>query len=225
MIDLPADQAHYLTNVMRRAIGDEILVFNQAAGEWRAAIDLVAKKACRLRITRQTRPAETPPDLDLLIAVVKRARLETIVEKAAELGCARVRLVITQHTQAEHVRVERLQAIAIEASEQTGRVSVPQVLAPQKLSQVIETWEAGRTLVFCDESGAGRAAADVLARAPSGPAAVLIGPEGGFSADEAAGLRDMPGALVVSLGPRILRADTAAIAALTLWQAAQGDWR
>jgi 16S rRNA (uracil1498-N3)-methyltransferase len=164
------------------------------------------------------------PDLDLVIALVKRTRLDTIVEKAAELGVARIRPVITERTNADHVREDRLRAIAVEAAEQTGRLDVPQVLATEKLEKVLAGWD-DRALMFCDEAGDARPALDALAGAAEGPWAVLIGPEGGFSPAERERLRAMPRTVAVSLGPRILRADTAAISALTLWQAARGDWR
>ena len=232
------DQARYLTTVMRLGAGEAILVFNGRDGEWRAVLSEVGKKGCLLRLEAQTRPQATPPDLDLVVALVKRARLETIVEKAAELGARRVRLVITARTNADHTNVGRLQAIATEAAEQTGRLDVPQVCAPEKLEPLLAAWEPGRTLIYCDEAGddpdapwggeRGRAAPllQALSHAGAGgaPAAVLIGPEGGFSPAERERLRGLAAVIPVGLGPRILRADTAAIAALTLWQAARGDW-
>jgi len=155
---------------------------------------------------------------------VKRTRLETIVEKAAELGCRRVRLCITRRTNADHTNVARLQAIATEAAEQTGRLDVPQVVAPEKLERMLDGWDAGRRLMFCDEGGSVPPALDALKDA-TGPWAVLIGPEGGFDDQERARLRGEAFVTAAGLGPRILRADTAAIAALTLWQAAAGDWQ
>ena len=219
---LGSDQAHYLTNVMRRAAGEPVLLFNGRDGEWRAIIVEAGKRACALTLETRTRPQATGPDLELLIALVKRTRLETIVEKAAELGARRVRLVVTRHTNAERAKLARLQAIATEAAEQTGRLDVPEVLEPERLAAVLDGWDAGRRLVFCDE--AGEAPPMLKAGLASGPAAVLIGPEGGFSEDERQRLRALPFVTPVGLGPRILRADTAAIAALTLWQALAGDW-
>jgi 16S rRNA (uracil1498-N3)-methyltransferase len=185
-----------------------------------------------------TRPQASPPDLDLIVARVKRARLETIVEKAAELGARRVRLVRTRHTNADHTNVARLQAIAIEAAEQTGRLDAPEVVEPVTLERLLESWEPPRRLMFCDEAGdapdaewggeTGRAAPalDALRDQPrDNPWAVLIGPEGGFAPEERRRLRALAFVTPVTLGPRILRADSAAIAALTLWQAALGDWR
>ncbi|MBJ7411341.1 MAG: 16S rRNA (uracil(1498)-N(3))-methyltransferase [Phenylobacterium sp.] len=222
-LDLDEGQSRYLAAVMRQAVGDEVAVFNGRDGEWRATLAKVGKKAVTLTALSRTRPQETGPDLDLVVALVKRARLETIVEKAAELGARRVLPVVTERTNADHTRVERLQAIAVEASEQTGRLDVPQVLEPEKLDRLLARWDVGRQLLFCDEAGD---APPVLAVVKAGgPWAILIGPEGGFSARERAQLRALPYAVPAGLGPRILRADTAAISALTLWQAAAGDWR
>jgi 16S rRNA (uracil1498-N3)-methyltransferase len=208
---------------MRLAAGDEVAVFNGRDGEWRARVAAVDKRAVALSVEARTRPQAAGPDLDLIVAIVKRARLETIVEKAAELGARRVRPVITERTNADHTRVDRLRAIATEASEQTGRLDVPQVLEPVKLPRLLADWEAGRRLLFCDE--AGDAPPVLHAVAEGGPWAILVGPEGGFSPAERAMLRALAYAAPASLGPRILRADTAAISALTLWQAAIGDWR
>lgn len=222
-----AKQAHYLVNVMRLGAGDEFLLFNGRDGEWRARVAATGKRACQLEILERTRQQTAGPDLDLVVALVKRARLETIVEKAAELGARRVRLVTTERTNAEQARLERLGAIAVEAAEQTGRLDVPELSGPEPLARLINAWPADRPLMFCDEAGeAPPALAELAGRAggpPAGSWGVLIGPEGGFSAAERAGVRAHPAVVPVSLGPRILRADTAAIAALTLWQAALGD--
>jgi len=222
-LDLDEGQSRYLAAVMRLGVGDAVAVFNGRDGEWAAVVAGVGKRAVSLEVEAQTRPQETGPDLDLVIALVKRARLETIVEKAAELGARRVRPVITERTNADHTRVDRLQAIAAEASEQTGRLDVPQVLEPVKLERLIAGWEAQRRLLFCDEAGDAKPV--LAAVAAGGPWAILIGPEGGFSPREREVLRSLPYATPATLGPRILRADTAAISALTLWQAAIGDWR
>lgn len=231
------DQARYLATVMRLGVGDPLLLFNGRDGEWLARVDQVSKRGVQLLLETQTRPQAAPPDLDLVVALVKRGRLETIVEKAAELGCRRVRLATTRRTNTDHTKVTRLQAIAAEASEQTGRLDVPEVTAPQRLDRLLADWEPGRRLMFCDEAGddpaadwggpQGRAlpvlqALDAV-RA-SEPWAVLVGPEGGFDPQERALLRGLAFVIPVTLGPRILRADTAAISALALWQAARGDW-
>jgi 16S rRNA (uracil1498-N3)-methyltransferase len=230
------EQARYLLAVMRLQLGDELTLFNGLDGEWLFKVSGVAKRGCRLTAERQTRPQAFGPDLDLLIALVKRNRLETIVEKATELGARRIRPVITRRTQADHTNVSRLQAIATEAAEQTGRLDVPAVLEPAKLETLLDDWDGDRRLMFCDEAGddpdaewgggEGRArpALEALAGQARGPWGLLIGPEGGFAPEERARLRGLAHVTPVTLGPRILRADTAAISALTLWQAALGDW-
>ncbi|MBU1345525.1 MAG: 16S rRNA (uracil(1498)-N(3))-methyltransferase [Alphaproteobacteria bacterium] len=215
------DQSRYLTQVMRLKIGDDLLVFNGADGEWRCVITEVQKKSLILRAEDQVRPQTTGPELELIVAVIKKSRVETIVEKAAELGASRVRLAITQRTNVDHVRLDRLDAIAIEAAEQTGRLDVPKIDDPEKLAAILDGWDASRRLMFCDETGGAPVASAIT---EPGPWAILIGPEGGFSPEERDRLRALPFTAAVSLGPRILRADTAAIAAMTLWQAAVGDW-
>jgi 16S rRNA (uracil1498-N3)-methyltransferase len=231
----PKDQAHYLVSVMRLKVGDEVLLFNGRDGEWRARIIEADRRHCRLLVEAQARPQSSTPDVELVIALVKRARLEFAVEKAVELGVRRVRLVTTRRTNSDHVRLERLQAIAVEAAEQTGRLDVPEVVAAEKLDHLLTGWDASRRLMFCDEAGddpdaqwggeAGRARPALEALDGEGPWAVLIGPEGGFAPEERDRLRSAAFVTPVTLGPRILRADTAAIAALTLWQARLGDWR
>ena len=220
---LTAAQAHYLTGVMRLRPGDEVLAFNGRDGEWRARLAGAGKREAWLEPAEQTRPQAFGPDLELVAALVKRGRLETIVEKAAELGAARVRLAITERANADHANVARLQAIAAEAAEQTGRLDVPEVIAPQKLGRLLADWPADRPLMFCDEAGEAPPALEALAGRAAGAWAILIGPEGGFSPAERSAIRALPAAVPVSLGPRILRADTAAISALTLWQASLGD--
>lgn len=218
-------QSHYLASVMRRAVGDEVLVFNGRDGEWRAPIEVLGKRGVILRPSVQERPQVHGPDVELIIALVKRARIETIVEKAAELGARRIRLLITERTNAERTRVDRLAAIAAEAAEQTGRLDVPEIVEPVKLARLINDWEQPRRLLFCDEAGDAKPVLEALAGGEASPWAILIGPEGGFAPSERNALRNLAYATPATLGPRILRADTAAISALTLWQAAQGDWR
>lgn len=222
---LDEGQSRYLGAVMRAAAGDELRVFNGRDGEWRALVAKVGKRAVTLQVIAVARPQAAGPDLDLVVALVKRARLEIIVEKAAELGARRIRPVITERTNADHTRVDRLQAIAVEAAEQTGRLDPPSVVEPVRLERMIADWEPGRRLLFCDEAGEARPALEGLREQPAGPWALLIGPEGGFSPKEREMLRSLNFAIPAALGPRILRADTAAISALTLWQAALGDWR
>lgn len=230
------EQSRYLLSVMRLQPGAALLLFNGRDGEWRAVVELAGKRDCVLRVETQTRPLSVPPDLELAVALVKRGPLETIVEKATELGVRRIHLLLTRRTNADHARMERLEAIAMEAAEQTGRVELPELCAPVKLDAWLAGRPAGRRLMFCDEAGddpqaewggeAGRAR-PALAALPQGEAAwtILIGPEGGFAPEERSQLRALADVTPVTLGPRILRADTAAIAALTLWQAALGDWR
>ena len=231
------DQSRYLTQVMRLKAGDALLVFNGADGEWRCVIAEALKKGVVLKAEEQVRPQITGPDVHLLIAVVKKAALEFAVETATELGAARIGLVTTRRTQGDRVRMDRLEAIAVESAEQTGRLDVPEIDLPAKLEAVLDGWDASRRLMFCDETG-GAPAMSALAAAPSTasrspspkgggtgePWAILIGPEGGFAPEERERLRALPFTTAVSLGPRVLRADTAATAALTLWQAAVGDW-
>ncbi len=221
------DQAHYLTNVMRQSEGAAVHLFNGRDGEWLSTLEQPRKKVWAVRVENRLKPWTPGPDLDLIVAVVKRGRLETIVEKAAELGARRVFPVLTERTNAPRASLDRLRAIATEAAEQTGRLDVPSIAEPARLADVLLEWRPERRLMFCDEAGDARPAAEALARGAPSPApwAVLIGPEGGFSPAERSAARAVEGSLPVSLGPRILRADTAAIAALTLWQSIIGDWR
>lgn len=218
------EQSRYLLAVMRLSVGDTVALFNGRDGEWSASVVEAGKRGCRLKVEARLRPMTFGPDLDLVIAMVKRGRVETIVEKAAELGARRVRLTITRRTNVDFVKLGRLDAIAMEAAEQTGRMDVPQIDDPEKLDKILDGWDPARRLVFCDEGGEARPAIQALA-GTEGPAAILIGPEGGFAPEERERLRALPFVTPVSLGPRILRADTAAIAAMTLWQATAGDWR
>jgi len=221
-VRLSAEQTHYLVGVMRLAAGAAVLLFNGRDGEWRAALVETARRGAVAVCEGQTRPLILPPDLWLVFAPVKKARTDFIVEKAVELGAARLLPVQTRHTNSERIRQDRLQAHAIEAAEQCGATYVPEVAELQPLEKLLAGWPAERRLYWCDETALGQPA--TLAPA-HGPAAILIGPEGGFSAEESRRLRARPNVTPLSLGPRILRADTAAVAALTLWQAACGDWR
>jgi 16S rRNA (uracil1498-N3)-methyltransferase len=223
-----ADQANYLFNVMRLVAGDAVLLFNGRDGEWRAGVEQAGKRAGVLRCELQTAPLRLPPDLWLLFAPIKKVRTDFIVEKAVELGVARVMPVQTRHTNADRIRQDRLQAHAMEAAEQCGATFVPEVADLAPLDRVLDLWPAERQLLWCDEALArhsGRRMGDIAHPTDrQAPWAILIGPEGGFSADEQNRLRALPQVVPLSLGPRILRADTAAVAALTLWQSALGDW-
>jgi 16S rRNA (uracil1498-N3)-methyltransferase len=222
-VPLDPAQSRYLFSVMRLGIGDAVHLFNGRAGEWHAEIAETGKKGGALSVRWPVAGQRMPPDLWLLFAPLKKTRTDFVVEKAAELGAARILPVMTDFTNAERVRRDRLQAHAVEAIEQCGGTFVPEVAEADRLARVLDDWPPERRLAFCDESLSGPGHA--LQGRPGEPWAVLIGPEGGFSDAERARLRDMPGALAVGLGPRILRADTATVAALALWQAALGDWR
>ena len=221
-VSLTKEQAHYLFGVMRLAAGAVLSLFNGHDGEWDAEVAEAGKKGGNLACVEQTRPLQMPPDLWLLFAPIKKERTDFIVEKAVELGAGRIIPVQTEFTNSGRVKQDRLQAHAIEAAEQCGGTFVPEVAEMERLGRLLDTWPTGRRLMFCDETMLG--AATALAGQSRGPWAILIGPEGGFSEAERTRLRALPYALSVSLGPRILRADTAAVAALTLWQSALGDW-
>ncbi len=221
-VAVDADQANYLFNVMRLAPGAAVALFNGRDGEWRAVVEQAGKRAGILRCDQQTAPLRLPPDLWLIFAPIKKARTDFIVEKAVELGAARVIPVQTRHTNSERIRQDRLQAHAREAAEQCGATFVPEVADLHHLDKLLAAWPKDRKLLWCDEAMAGEAPA--LTGARGQPWAILIGPEGGFSAEEQKRLRALPQVVPLALGPRILRADTAAVAALTLWQAALGDW-
>lgn len=217
-IDGPA--AHYLLNVMRLKVGDPILLFDNQSGEWLATVADAGKRALTVRIERQMRPLEHVPDLWLCFAPVKKARLDWIIEKATELGIARLQPVITERTIVERVKRERLEAQIIEACEQCGRTALPAIAEPVKLPQLLRDWPVTRALLFADEAG-GVPLSEIDAPAP---AAILTGPEGGFTDRERALLLDCSAVRRMALGPRILRAETAAIAATSLWMAQHGDW-
>lgn len=219
---LDAAQAHYLGGVMRLGPGDAIEAFNARDGAWRARIVALGRRGGRVAAEAQTAPPRMPPDLWLVFAPIKKARTDFIVEKATELGCARILPVATEFTQAGRIARDRLQAHAVEAVEQCGGTYVPEVADLQPLARLLDGWNPGRRILWADESLAGPA--ETLAGLPRGPWAILVGPEGGFSEAERARLRGMAAVSPMSLGPRVLRADTAAVAAIALWQATLGDW-
>ncbi len=221
-VPVDRDQANYLFNVMRLGVGAHILLFNSADGEFLAEVADAGKRRGLLLVKEQTKPLQMPPDLWLLFAPIKKARTDFIVEKAAEMGAARIMPVMTQYTNSDRIRRDKLQAHAMEAAEQCGGTYVPEVADIAKLGAVLDTWPEDRQLMFCDEARVGPA--ETLAHSKSGKWAVLIGPEGGFSDAERDRLHKLPQTTPISLGPRVLRADTAAVAALTVWQAALGDW-
>jgi 16S rRNA (uracil1498-N3)-methyltransferase len=219
-VGLDGGQANYLGNVLRLGAGAELLVFDGFSGEWLARIAEVAKRRMTLLVERQTREAETVPDVWLAFAPVKRNQTDWLVEKATELGAARLIPVITQRTMAERVRLDRLEAITIEASEQCGRTRVPEILEPMLLRRFVEELDPERHFYFADERGGDPA----VGAFREGPAVILVGPEGGFTKEEREFVRGS-GASAISLGPRILRAETAALAALSAFMAVAGDWR
>jgi 16S rRNA (uracil1498-N3)-methyltransferase len=239
-VGITGTQAHYLRNVLRLKPGDRVLVFNGKDGEWLGALSGSAKRVT-LALQEQTRQQTEPRDLHYLFAPLKHERLDYMVQKAVEMGGSRLQPVLTRHTQVKRVNVERMRANAIEAAEQCGILAIPEVAEPLTLSRAIAARKPDRLLVFCDEDaevknpfealGAGRqtpsAMLPLTMPRPSGPQplAVLIGPEGGFAEDERASLLKLTNTIRLSLGPRILRADTAAVAALALVQAVLGDWR
>jgi len=218
-LDLDAGQANYLGNVMRLGEGAEVLLFDGNSGEWLGRIAEAGKKRMALRVERRTREPERIPDVWLAFAPVKRTQTDWLVEKATELGVAKLVPVMTQRTIAERVKLERLEAIAIEAAEQCGRTRLPEIVQPVPLAQLLKG--DGRTLYFADEAGGAPAASAFK----PGPATILTGPEGGFTEEERAKIRAVRHAVPISLGPRILRAETAALASLAAYMALAGDWR
>lgn len=219
-LTLDGAAANYLGAVLRLGPGDQVKLFDNRTGEWLAEVAEAGKRRVSLRIARHLRPREPAPDLWLLFAPLKRGRIDWLVEKATELGVARLAPVLTQRTIVDRLNLDRLRAHAIEAAEQCDRTSLPELAEPRKLAALLSDWPAERSLLFADETG-GR---PLIEAAAAGPAALLIGPEGGFTDAERAAIRTLPQAMPVALGPRILRAETAALAAISLWMAAAGDW-
>ena len=218
------EQSHYLTHVLRMAEGAELLVFNGRHGEWLARIAARAKKAVRLETVEQTRPQPATPDLVYCFAPLKVGRLDYLVQKAVEMGAGVLQPVITQHTQLAKVGIERLQANAVEAAEQCGILAIPEVREAQKFTALLSSWDKERRLIFCDESAETNNPLPALQTIGERKLGLLIGPEGGFSEDERKQLYALPFVTAIPLGPRILRADTAAVAALAVMQATIGDW-
>ncbi|MCV0368746.1 16S rRNA (uracil(1498)-N(3))-methyltransferase [Filomicrobium sp.] len=218
------EQVNYLINVLRLKNEDEILIFNGRDGEWRAAVSDVSKRRCNLIVHEQVRPQESGPDLHYVFAPLKRARLDYIVQKAVELGAARLRPVITRRTIAERVNLERMRSNVIEAAEQCGILALPAVDEPVKFSDLLAGWDGSRRIIFCDEAAETASPLAALQQISPGPVAVLVGPEGGFDATERTLLLGRSDTTAISLGPRIMRADTAAVAALSLVNSVLGDW-
>lgn len=224
-VDLDPKAANYLVNVLRMRAGDPLLVFNGRHGEWRAMLRDVAKKRARLELVEQVRVQETGPQIEYLFAPLKRARLDYMVQKATELGVARLSPVLTQHTNAERINLDRMHANVIEAAEQCGVLRIPEIGQPARLDAVLRDWPGDVPLIFCDERANVASPIARLSDVAPGPVAVLVGPEGGFSAQERERLHAMAQTVAIALGPRIMRADTAAVAVLALVNATLGDWR
>lgn len=220
-VDLDPAQANYLGNVMRLGEGAELLLFDGRSGEWLATVAEAGRKRMTLAVGRRTREPETIPDVWLAFAPVKRSQTDWLVEKATELGVARLVPVITRRTIVDRVKLDRLRSIAIEAAEQCGRTMLPVIDEPRPIARFLDEADPDRLLYFADESG-GEPPATAM---KPGPALILVGPEGGFAEEERADIRARPNATAISLGPRILRAETAALAALTAYMALAGDWR
>jgi 16S rRNA (uracil1498-N3)-methyltransferase len=223
-VELSREQAHYLRHVLRLGNGAGLRVFNGRDGEWLARLAGEGKRAAKLELIEMTRPQTKPGDLHLLFAPLKQARLDYMVQKAVEMGASRLVPVITRHTQVSRLNPERLRANAIEAAEQCGIISLPETVSPLSLADAVRALEPDRLLVFCDEAAERDDPLRTLGAGGRGPVAVLVGPEGGFAEEERRSLLERPATLRLSLGPRIMRADTAAVAALALVQACLGDW-
>ena len=223
-IELDDAPSHHVAVVLRAREGDALHLFNGKDGEWRAVIARIAKGAVTVVIERQTAPHRSVPDLHLLAAPVKRTPFDYLIQKATELGVARIRPVITRRTIVDRVNEDRMRANAIGAAEQSGRLDVPAIDAPVTLANTLKNWPADRRIMFCDEAGDALPAAEALAKAGRGPWAIITGPEGGFDPAEREMIRTLSVTVPVALGPRIMRADTAALAAITIWQSTLGDW-
>ncbi|HEX9964051.1 MAG TPA: 16S rRNA (uracil(1498)-N(3))-methyltransferase [Allosphingosinicella sp.] len=215
---LDGARANYLANVLRLGAGARVKLFDDRTGEWLAEIAEAGRKRVTLDIARKLRDREAVPDLWLLFAPVKRGRIDWLVEKATELGVARLVPVLTRRTIVDRLNLDRLRAHVVEAAEQCERTALAELAEPQKLGALLAAWPAERLLIFADEAGG-----EPIGDWP-GPAAILVGPEGGFTDEERAAIRALPQARRLSLGPRILRADTAALAAIALWMGRSGDW-
>mgnify|MGYP001332564128 CR=1 FL=1 len=221
---LSREQAHYLLTVLRLAEGAHVLVFNGRDGEFEAVVRPEGRKAATLELESRSRPQDPPTRLDFLFAPLKVGRLDYLVQKATEMGARTIRPVFTDHTQLHKVNMERIAANVIEAAEQCGNLAVPELLPAERLDRVLAGWDATRRLIFCDESASGNNPSAILQAIEERDLALLVGPEGGFSERERAELRALPFVTAIPLGPRILRADTAAVAAMAVVQMTIGDW-
>jgi 16S rRNA (uracil1498-N3)-methyltransferase len=223
-VDLDAARSHYLRGVLRRDVGADLLLFNGRDGEWQGKIERIGKTSARVKLSSVTRPQQQSPDLWLVFAAIKR--IDVVAEKATELGCSCLWPMLTHHTAVSRVNLDRLRANAIEAAEQSERLDIPDIRTPAKLGEVLASWSPARRLILCAESGEATPIARALRDMPPEAAfAVMCGPEGGFARSELDALSKLPFVTAVGLGPRVLRADTAALAALACWQAILGDGR
>ena len=223
-LSIEGQQAHYIVNVLRMAEGAELLVFNGRHGEWRARLAARSKKSATLTLAEQTRPQPPPPDLVYCFAPLKQGRLDYLVQKAVEMGAGVLQPVITQHTQVARIGADRIEANAVEAAEQCGVLTIPETREAVRLERLLAGWPPDRRLIFCDEDASTNNPLPALGAIAERKLGLLVGPEGGFSEDERRQLRALPFVTAIPLGPRILRADTAAVAALALIQATIGDW-
>ncbi|HOB14810.1 MAG TPA: 16S rRNA (uracil(1498)-N(3))-methyltransferase [Novosphingobium sp.] len=221
-VALDGPQAHYLGRVMRLSVGDVVLLCDDRTGEWASNVTQVGKREIALTVVGQLRPREDVPDFTLCAALLKKDRFDLVLEKACELGVARIQPVLTRRCVADKLNLDRARSILVEAAEQCARTALPEIAEPVKLDALLKGWDAGRTLFFADENGGENAAQQYAAN--SGPAALLTGPEGGFDAAERAAIRALAQARPITLGPRILRGETAALAATALWMGTSGDW-
>jgi 16S rRNA (uracil1498-N3)-methyltransferase len=225
-IEVSSAHAHYLLRVMRANEGDHVSVFNGRDGEWRTIVSKVEKRSCSLICEKKVAEQREVPDIWLAFAPIKKIPADYVTQKATELGVRVLQPVITHRTIARRVNTERMRANAIEAAEQSGRVTLPKICEPVSLAQLLSDWPRDRRLIFCDEGGEAPSLGQALSRSGGDfdKCAILTGPEGGFDEEERAAIRSKPFAMAVHLGPRIMRADTAALAALAIWQALRGDW-
>ncbi|MND60388.1 Ribosomal RNA small subunit methyltransferase E [compost metagenome] len=223
--EVSSEQFNYLANVLRLEAGAKVLVFNGRDGEWLAEITFPSRKKIVLQPIEQTRPQPETSDLHYLFAPLKVGRLDYLVQKAVEMGAGTMQPVMTQHVQGKITNLDRLRANVTEAAEQCGVLSIPEVCEPRKLAEILERWSEDRRIIFCDEGDEGQNPLPILAKITEKKVALLVGPEGGFSEEERSLLRSLPFVTAIPLGPRILRADTAAVAALAVIQAAIGDWK
>ena len=224
-IEADKDQFHYLANVLRAADGTEVLLFNGRDGEWKACLSYPTRKRLVMTPVEQTRPQPAPADLHYLFAPLKVGRLDYLVQKAVEMGAGLLQPVMTQHVQGKITSLDRLKANVVEAAEQCGILAVPEVAQPKRLADLLETWPRDRRIIYCDEGDKGQNPLPLLSAIEERKLALLVGPEGGFSEEEQKLLRNLDFVTAIPLGPRILRADTAAVAAMAVIQASIGDWR